>query len=61
MGIKLSKAIGHTVLSISLSKSKERLAREIGADYLVDCINKDSMNKNQNTCDLILNTTSTNH
>jgi uncharacterized zinc-type alcohol dehydrogenase-like protein len=61
MGIKLSKALGHTVYAFSLSKSKEGLAREKGADFFVDCTDQESMKKHQNTCDLILNTASANH
>jgi uncharacterized zinc-type alcohol dehydrogenase-like protein len=36
MGIKLAKALGHTVYAISSSASKESLAKEKGADFFVD-------------------------
>lgn len=39
MGIKLAKAMGHNVMAISTSPSKEALAKEKGADIFV--ISKD--------------------
>jgi alcohol dehydrogenase (NADP+) len=35
IGIKLAKALGHTVVAISSSANKEKLAHEKGADHFV--------------------------
>jgi len=61
MGIKLSKALGHTVVAISTSPNKEALAKEKGADFFVASADKDSIMACAGKCDLILNTVSANH
>jgi len=61
MGIKIAKALGHTVMAISTSANKEQMAMEKGADLF--CVSKDeeSMKKHAKSCDLILNTVSAPH
>lgn len=61
MGIKLAKALGHTVMAISTSANKEQMAKDKGADLF--CVSKDeeSVKKHAKTCDLILNTVSAPH
>lgn len=61
MGVKLAKAMGHSVMVISTSTSKEALAKEKGADFFCVSTNEDSMKANANKCDIILNTVSANH
>ena len=61
MGVKLAKAMGHTVMVISTSKSKEAVAKEKGADLFVVSTDAESMKSGGNKCDLILNTISANH
>jgi len=61
MGIKLAKAMGHTVVAVSTSNAKEAMSREKGASHF--CVSKDeeSMKKHAGMCDLILNTISAPH
>jgi uncharacterized zinc-type alcohol dehydrogenase-like protein len=56
MGIKLAKALGHDVIAISTSVSKEALAKEKGATHF--CVSKDpeSIKTFKGKCNLILNT-----
>lgn len=61
MGVKLAKAMGHKVMVISTSASKEAIAKEKGADYFAVSTDPESMKENENKCDIILNTISANH
>jgi uncharacterized zinc-type alcohol dehydrogenase-like protein len=61
MGIKLAKALGHTVVAVSTSPLKEQLAKDKGADMFVVSSDVASVNKVGSVCDLILNTVSANH
>jgi len=61
MGIKLAKAMGHTVVAISSGPSKEKLAKEKGADMYVVSREEESMKAAEGTCDLILNTIAAPH
>lgn len=61
MGIKLAKALGHTVYAFSTSDSKEQMAKEKGADVFVCSTDAKSMQAHQGKCDLILNTASAPH
>jgi len=61
MGIKLAKAMGHKVVAISHSASKEAMAKEKGADVFICSTNEESVKANAGTCDLILNTVSAEH
>lgn len=61
LGIKFSKAYGHTVYAISTSAHKEKMAKEKGADYFVVSSDPASMKAAAEKCDLILNTISAPH
>ena len=61
MGIKMAHALGHRVVAISMTASKEALAKEKGADAFVVFTDPKSVEKEANSCDLILNTVSANH
>ena len=61
MGIKLAHALGHRVVAISTSASKEELAKQKGADSFVVSTDEDSMKKEEGRIDLILNTISADH
>lgn len=61
MGIKLAKALGHQVVAVSTSASKEQLAKDKGADVFVVSSDNQSVTAAAGTCDLILNTVSGNH
>jgi len=61
MGIKLAKAMGHTVMAISTSTSKEAMSREKGADLFCCSKDDDSIKANTGKCNLILNTVSAPH
>jgi len=61
MGIKLAKALGHTVVAISSSPSKKEMALAKGADVFVVSSDAASMESAKATCDLILNTVSAKH
>ena len=61
MGIKLAKALGHRVIAISTTASKEQLAKDKGADSFVISTNPDSMKTETGKIDLILNTVSAEH
>jgi uncharacterized zinc-type alcohol dehydrogenase-like protein len=61
MGIKLAKALGHDVVAISSSNSKEAMAREKGATHFCVSTDPESIKKHAGQCDLILNTISANH
>lgn len=61
MGIKLAKALGHTVVAISTNANKEKIAKEKGADIFVVTKDPESLKKHEGICDLILNTVSAEH
>lgn len=61
MGLKLAKAMGHTVVAISTSPNKKEMAMAKGADAFVVSKDPDSMAANARTCDLILATLSAVH
>jgi len=61
MGIKIAKALGHRVVAISTSASKEAMAKEKGADAFVVSTDEASMAKEAKTCDIILNSVSFPH
>lgn len=61
MGIKLAKAMGHTVMAISSTSKKEKLCFDKGADLFCASTDPESIKANANKCDLILNTISANH
>merc|ERR1711935_670205 len=61
MGIKIAKALGHTVVAISSSDKKKDIAKERGADEYVNSNDPESMKANVGKCDLILNTVSATH
>jgi len=61
MGIKLSKALGHTVIAISTSANKRELALQKGADEFVVSTDPASVESQKSTCNLILNTVSAAH
>jgi len=61
MGIKMAKAMGHRVVAVSTSASKEALALQKGADAFVVSTDPESMKKETGQIDLILNTISANH
>lgn len=45
MGLKMAKALGHTVVAISTSNKKEELSKEKGADHFVVSTDPESMKK----------------
>jgi uncharacterized zinc-type alcohol dehydrogenase-like protein len=61
MGIKLAKALGHRVVAISTSPSKEAMAKEKGADVFVVSKDPESMKTETANIDLLLNTVSAPH
>lgn len=61
IGIKLAKAMGHTVVAISTSAHKEQMARDKGADHFCCTTDPASMEKHKWFCDLVLNTVSKEH
>jgi len=61
MGIKYAHAMGHKVVAISTSRSKEQMARKKGADEFVVSSDPESMKNPNAKCDLILNTVSAPH
>ena len=61
MGIKLAKALGHTVVAVSRSMDKEKLAIEKGADYYVASTDASAVASCPLKCDLILNTVGVKH
>jgi len=61
MGLKLAKALGHTVYAISSSPNKKDLAHQKGADVFVISNDEESMKSNSNKMDIILNTVSAPH
>lgn len=61
MGIKLAKALGHTVVAISTSIGKKEMALSKGADEFVVSSDPESMAAGKGKCNLILNTVSAEH
>jgi uncharacterized zinc-type alcohol dehydrogenase-like protein len=61
MGIKIAKALGHTVVAISTTAAKESLAKEKGATKFAASKDPESMKASAGTCDIILNTVSASH
>ena len=61
MGLKLAKALGHTVVAISSSSKKEALAKGKGADHYVVSTDPESIKNCPVRCHLILNTVSVEH
>jgi uncharacterized zinc-type alcohol dehydrogenase-like protein len=61
MGIKLAKALGHTVVAISRSADKEALAKSKGADHYVASSDPESVKNAPLKCDIILNTVGAKH
>jgi len=61
MGLKLAKAMGHDVVAISTTDSKEAMAKEKGADFFVASKDPESIKACAGKCNLILNTISSNH
>jgi len=61
MGIKLAKALGHTVVAVSRAMDKESLAKEKGADFYVASSDSKAIKACPVKCDLILNTVGVKH
>ena len=61
MGIKMAAALGHRVVAISQTPSKEAIAKEKGAHAFVVSTDEASMKAEAAKCDLILNTVAVNH
>ena len=61
MGIKLAKALGHTVVVVSRSKDKEKMAKEKGAYHYIATSDPKSIEGCSVKCDLILNTVGAKH
>jgi uncharacterized zinc-type alcohol dehydrogenase-like protein len=61
MGIKLAAALGHEVVAISTTASKEKIAKEKGSSHFVVSRDKKSVDDFAGKCDLILKTISGNH
>ena len=61
MGIKLAAALGHDVVAISSSPSKEEAARKKGATHFVVATDPESVKKCAASCDIILDTVSAPH
>jgi uncharacterized zinc-type alcohol dehydrogenase-like protein len=61
MGIKIAKALGHTVVAISTTSAKEQLAKDKGATHFVASKDPESIKAMANSCHIILNTVAANH
>lgn len=61
MGIKLAAALGHDVVAISSSPSKEEAAKKKGATHFVVATDPESVKKCAASCDIILDTVSAPH
>ena len=61
MGIKLARALGHDVVAISTSASKEEMSKQKGATHFCVSTDPESVKKHSGLCDLILNTVSADH
>ena len=61
MGIKLAHHLGHRVVAISTSASKEAMAKSKGADAFVVSTDPASLAAEARSCDLILNTVAAAH
>ena len=60
MGIKIAKALGHTVVAISTSPNKAAIAKERGAHHFVVSTDEKTF-EGVPKCDIILNTVSADH
>ena len=61
MGIKLASALGHEVVAISRSNTKEAMAKEKGASHFIVSTDEAHMKQHENSMDLILNTVGEGH
>ncbi|KAL3794934.1 hypothetical protein HJC23_004311 [Cyclotella cryptica] len=61
MGVKIASALGHKVVAISTSASKESMAKEKGATGFVVTKSEESLKANAGTMDIIFNTISADH
>lgn len=61
MGLKIAKALGHTVVAISSSNKKEAISKEKGAHLYVNMSDPDSIKACEGKCNIILNTVSAEH
>lgn len=61
MGIKIAAALGHDVVAISSSPSKEEAAKKKGATHFVVATDPESVAKCASACDIILDTVSAPH
>lgn len=61
LGIKLANAMGHDVMAISTTSSKEKLAKQKGAHLFCASTDPESVKANAAKCDLVINTVSANH
>jgi uncharacterized zinc-type alcohol dehydrogenase-like protein len=61
MGVKIAAALGHTVVAISTSANKEKIALEKGAHHFVVSSDPESIKAQAGKCDIILNTVSVPH
>jgi uncharacterized zinc-type alcohol dehydrogenase-like protein len=61
MGIKIAKAMGHTVIAISTTAAKKELAESKGATGFVASKDPESIKAQAGKCNIILNTVAANH
>jgi uncharacterized zinc-type alcohol dehydrogenase-like protein len=61
MGVKIAAALGHTVVAISTSANKEKIALDKGAHHFVVSSDPESIKTQAGKCDIILNTVSVPH
>ena len=61
MGVKIAAALGHTVIAISTSANKEKIALDKGAHHFVVSSDPESIKTQAGKCDIILNTVSVPH
>ena len=61
MGVKIAAALGHTVVAISTSANKEKIALEKGAHHFVVSSDPESIKTQAGKCDIILNLLSIPH
>jgi len=60
IGIKIAKALGHTVVAISQSEKKKKIAEDVGANHYV-AMNDKATHETAPKCHIILNTVSSSH
>lgn len=61
MGIKIAKALGHTVIAVSTTAAKEQLAKDKGATHFVASKDPESIKAQAGKCNIIINTVAANH